>query len=46
MSVVFTLILRICLLLENRRRDYLSPEKYALEAAVKNPCDWVSLFQI
>jgi len=27
-------------MLENRRRDRLSREKYDREAAIKEPCDW------
>ncbi len=45
-SFIFTIILRICLMIENRRRDRLSPEEYDREASVKDPCDWVSLFLI
>jgi len=46
MSLVFTVILRICLMVENRRRDRLSWEKYDREAAIKDPCDWVSSYLI
>ncbi len=45
-SLVFTIILRICLMIENRRRDRLSPEKYDREASTEEPCDWVSSFLI
>ncbi len=41
-SVAFTIILRIALMLENCRRDHLSPEEYDHEAAIIEPCDWVS----
>ncbi|CAF1271329.1 unnamed protein product [Rotaria sp. Silwood1] len=41
-SLILTIILRICLMRENHRRKNLSPEEYAREAAVKEPCDWVS----
>ncbi len=43
-SLILTIILRILLKLENDRRDHLSPEKYEREAAIKEPCDWVSLY--
>ena len=36
------MILRICLMTENRRRDRLSQEQYDSESAVHEPCDWVS----
>ncbi|CAF1229779.1 unnamed protein product [Rotaria sordida] len=39
-SLVLVIILRICLMLENRWRDNLSQEKYARLAAIKEPCDW------
>lgn len=42
-SLLGTIILRICLIYENRRRDGLSTEKYECESAIKEPCDWVSL---
>ncbi len=45
-SLFFTIILRICLMIENRRRDRLSPEEYDCEASTKDSCDWVSLFLI
>ncbi len=45
-SLVLTIILRMCLMLENRRRDHLSQEKYDHEAAIKEPCDWVSSYLI
>ncbi len=45
-SLVLVIILRICLMLENRRRDNLSQEKYDSEAAIKEPCDWVSSYLI
>ena len=41
-SLVSTIILRLCLMLENRRRDRLSKEEYAIEEAIKDPCDRVS----
>jgi hypothetical protein len=40
-SLIFTIILRIYLMAENRRRDRLSKEQEDLEAAIKCPCDWV-----
>jgi hypothetical protein len=43
-SLVLTIILRISLMLENVRRDHLSPEEYDREAAIKEPCDWVSSY--
>ncbi len=42
-SLIFTIILRICLKMENHRRDRLSSEEFDREAARKEPCDWVSL---
>ncbi len=45
-TLIFTIILRICLMLENRRRDRLSREEYDREAAIKEPCDWVSSYLI
>jgi hypothetical protein len=42
-SLVTTIILRICLMRENHRRTYLSLEEYQREIGVKEPCDWVSL---
>ncbi|CAF0946224.1 unnamed protein product [Rotaria sordida] len=41
-SLIVTFILRICLKLENDRRIHLSPDKYKQEAAITEPCDWVS----
>jgi hypothetical protein len=43
-SLVLTILLRISLVLENDRRDHLSPEEYDREAAIKEPCDWVSSY--
>ena len=40
-SLLFTIVLRICLMVENRRRNGLSQDQYDVEAAVKDPCDWV-----
>jgi hypothetical protein len=45
-SLVVTVILRICLKRENHRRDRLSSEEIACEAAIKEPCDRVSLYII
>jgi hypothetical protein len=45
-SLVLTIILRISLMLENDRRDHLSPKEYDREAAIKEPCDWVSSYLI
>jgi hypothetical protein len=45
-SLGMAIILRICLMRENRRRKNLSPEEYQREAAVKEPCDWVSSYLI
>jgi hypothetical protein len=45
-SLVTTIILRICLKRENHRRTYLSSEEYQCEAAVKEPCDRVSSYLI
>ncbi|CAF1257283.1 unnamed protein product [Rotaria sordida] len=39
-SLVLVIILRICLILENRWRDNLSREKYDRIAAIKESCDW------
>jgi hypothetical protein len=41
-SLIVTFILRICLKLENDRRIHLSPNQYKREAAITEPCDWVS----
>jgi hypothetical protein len=41
-TLVTIVVLRICLALENRRRNSLSHQEYQQEAAVKEPCDWVS----
>ncbi|ORX62709.1 MFS general substrate transporter [Hesseltinella vesiculosa] len=38
--VVFSLIFKYLLERENKRRDNLTPEQYAKEAAVPEPCDW------
>jgi hypothetical protein len=45
-SLVVTIILRFCLIKENRRRTNLSPEEYKCEAAIKEPCDRVSSYLI
>ena len=45
-SLIFTMILRICLMAENRRRDRLSKEQYDRESAVQDSCDWVSSYLI
>ncbi len=45
-SLILVIILRICLMLENRRRDSLSPEKYGYEATIMESCDWVSSYLI
>lgn len=45
-SLIFTIILRISLMIENRRRDRLSREQYNRESAVQDPCDWVSSYLI
>jgi len=37
-----TLILRMCLSMENRRREYLSIDDYNREASIEEPCDWVN----
>jgi hypothetical protein len=42
LSLVVTIILRVYFILENRRRDNLSPEQYKREAAIIESCDWVS----
>ena len=41
-SLILTIILRICLLRENNRRTNLSSEEYQHQVAVKEPCDRVS----
>jgi hypothetical protein len=41
-SLIVTFILRICLKLVNDRRIHLSSEQYQREAAIIEPCDWVS----
>lgn len=42
--LIVTIILGICLKIENRRRFHLSSDKYDREATKKEPCDWVSLY--
>ncbi|CAF1101377.1 unnamed protein product [Rotaria sordida] len=39
-SLVLVIILRTCLMLENRWRDNLSREKYDRLATIDEPCDW------
>ncbi|CAF1203704.1 unnamed protein product [Adineta steineri] len=39
-SLFFTIILRISLMIENRRRSKLSPDEYNNETSIKEPCDW------
>ncbi|CAF2825220.1 unnamed protein product [Rotaria sp. Silwood2] len=39
-SLIATLVLRYCLMLENRRRDRLTSEQFKREEAIKEPCDW------
>lgn len=41
-SLIFTIVLRMSLFFENRRRDRLTDKQYEDEAAVEDPCDWVS----
>jgi hypothetical protein len=41
-TLIATLVLRICLARENHRREHLHGRKYKREAAVKDPCGWVS----
>ena len=41
-SLIVTFILRYSLKLENQRRDHLSTDQHDREAAIKEPCDWVS----
>jgi hypothetical protein len=36
-----TLVLRICLMRENRRREHLSVADRNREANIEEPCDWV-----
>jgi hypothetical protein len=45
-SLIVTFILRICLKLENDRRIHLSPDNYKREAAITEPCDWVSQYLV
>ncbi|CAF3778538.1 unnamed protein product [Rotaria sp. Silwood1] len=45
-ALVTTFILRYCLKRENDRRSHLSSSDYEREAAVKEPCDWVILFNV
>lgn len=45
-SLVLTIVLRICLLKENNRRINLSPEEYRHEAAVEEACDQVSAWLV
>ena len=44
LSLVVTIALRNFLILENRRRDNLSVEQHYREAAIIEPCDWVSSY--
>ncbi|CAF1100666.1 unnamed protein product [Adineta steineri] len=39
-SLFFTIILRISLMIENRRRSKLSPDEYNNETSIKESCDW------
>ncbi|CAF4993933.1 unnamed protein product [Rotaria sp. Silwood1] len=39
-SLILTIILRICLMRENRRRTNLSPEEYQHEASVDESINW------
>jgi hypothetical protein len=41
-AIIMTLILRMCLIMENRRREYLSIDDYNREASIEEPCDWVN----
>ncbi|CAF3603156.1 unnamed protein product [Rotaria sp. Silwood1] len=45
-ALIMTLILRICLMMENRRREYLSNDDYNREATIEEPCDWVNIEDI
>ncbi len=45
-ALIMTLILRFCLMMENRRREYLSHEDYNREATIEEPCDWVNIEDI
>ncbi len=45
-SLILVIILRICLILENRRRNSLSLEEYDREAAIIESCDRVSSYLI
>ncbi len=45
-AIIMTLILRICLMMENRRREYLSIDDYHREASIEEPCDWVNIEDI
>ncbi|CAF3389235.1 unnamed protein product [Rotaria socialis] len=45
-ALIMTLILRYCLMMENRRRQYLSDDDYNREAAIEEPCDWVNIEDI
>jgi hypothetical protein len=42
-ALILTLILRFCLAMENRRRQSLSQDEYNREAAIEEPCDWVTI---
>ncbi|CAF1076283.1 unnamed protein product [Adineta ricciae] len=39
-SLIATIILRVCLIVENRRRERLTSEEYEYEANIKESCDW------
>ncbi len=45
-ALILTLILRFCLLLENRRRKHLLQDEYNREANIEEPCDWVNIKDI
>lgn len=43
-TLVLTIVLRLCLMRENNRRRNLLPEEYQREAAVDESCDRVSQY--
>jgi len=44
--LIVTFIQRFSLMMENRRREYLSQDEYERRAAIKEACDWVGVENI
>lgn len=45
-ALIMTLVLRICLMRENHRREHLSIADRNREASIEEPCDWVNIEHI